>query len=299
MATQVDDQPIVRHVLLDWPTGAGGRGWHFTTNPSVTEELQDAAVVIEDLSTGRRGRHLGRVYRRGRSRPPGYVVLSERTTTPEAVTSGDRGSGTSTWPPPPPQRGSGAEHGGRPRGSSACAGRRSRPRRRPGRPIVGRARFRTVVTSTGGGEGRIHLDGKEISIDQRGPFSAVIDVGKEPTRHNDSGGRHLVSGTWRWARTRSRSISMRSRFGFRSGVDRQLSLRRVRVVVDLSVPPAERLARLEFDRNMELAATTTSPPWQAEIAAADGPGDFVRVLAVLASGESLEDAHSSCARGHQ
>ena len=291
VATQVDDQPIVRHVLLDWPTGAGGRGWHFTTNLLVTEELQDAAVVIEDLSTGRWGGTWVEFTGEAGSRPPGYVVLSERTTTPEAVTSGDRGSGTST----------GASSTGASAGqATAVAGPAARqpvPDDDPvirlvppaGRPIVGRARFRTVVTTEAVEKAIFYLDGKEISIDERGPFSAVIDVGKEPTRHTIRvaafGFRDLALGE------DSIEINLDAQ-PFRVAIRAltESAPGKVRVVVDLSVPPAERLARLEFYRNTELAATTTSPPWQAEIAAADGPGDFVRVLAVLASGESLEDA---------
>jgi VWFA-related protein len=158
-----------------------------------------------------------------------------------------------------------------------------------GRPIVGRARFRTVVTTEAVEKAIFYLDGKEISVDERGPFSAVIDLGKEPTRHTVRvaafGFRDLALGE------DSLEINLDAQ-PFRVAIRAltESAPDKVRVAVDLSVPPAERLARLEFYRNMELVATTTAPPWEAEIAAAGGSGDFVRVLAVLASGESIEDA---------
>jgi VWFA-related protein len=134
-----------------------------------------------------------------------------------------------------------------------------------------------------------YLDGKEVSVDDRPRFSAVIEVGEEPTRHTiraeafGSGDLPLgedeleINVDAQPFRVAIRELS-------EAGPDA------VRVVVDLSVPPGERLQGLEFYRNTDLAATVTEAPFEAVIEAADGPGDFVRVLAVLATGESLEDA---------
>jgi VWFA-related protein len=276
VSMQVDEEPIVRHAVLEWPTGAGGRGWTFETDLVLTEELQDAAVVIEDLASGRWGGTWVEFTNEASRRPPGFVVLREWDPPSEA----DRGLATAPAgeSEPVPE-------------AKAVVDESTVIRLVPpsSRPIVGRARFRTVVTTEAVEKAIFYVDGQEVSVDERAPFSAVIDLGKEPARHKIRvaafGFRDLPLGE------DVLEINLDAQ-PFRVAIREltELGSGAVRVAVDLSVPPGESLARLEFYRNTDLAATVTGPPFEAEMAGADGPGDFVRVLAVLATGESLEDA---------
>ena len=272
VATQVDGEPVVRHAVLEWPTGAGGRGWIWTTEVDLPEEFQDAAVVVEDLGSGRWGGTWVEFAGEASSRRPGFVVLTERTRT---RSSSER------------------EMVAEPAASAPATISSESPSIRlippAGRPIVGRARFRTVVTTDAIAKVVFYLDGEQVSVDDRPRFSAVIDVGREPTRHTiraeafGSGdlplGEHELE-----INVDAQPFRVAIRELAEAGPDA------VRVLVDLSVPPGERLSRLEFYRNVDLAATVTEAPFEAVIEAADGPGDFVRVLAVLVTGESLEDA---------
>ena len=59
----------------------------------------------------------------------------------------------------------------------------------------------------------------------------------------------------------------------------------------VTAPAGNRIARVEVFRNDELAARLTAPPWRAKIDTPDPTlQDFVRVVAYLDDGSSLEDA---------
>ena len=162
----VDDEPIVRHVELEWPTGAGGRGWTFTTELVLAEEFMDGAVVIEDLGSGRWGGSWVEFTNEATRRPPGFVVLTERDR-PGATTRQTAGEAAFS--------------------ETVVADPDEDPAIRlvppGGRPILGRARFRTVVTTELVDKAVFFLDGQQVGVDERAPFSAVIDLGKEPARH--------------------------------------------------------------------------------------------------------------------
>jgi Ca-activated chloride channel family protein len=275
VAMQVDEYPLVRHVRVEWPTGAGGRGWVFSTTINVPPDFQDAAVVVEDMASGRWGGTWVELTDEASPRPPGFVVLTER----------DRPEPVEPRPKPPPPA--------LPRAEAPEEQSRSPVIRLvapAGRPVVGRARFRTIVTTGGVEKVVFYLDGTEVASDEREPFSAVIDVGKEPSPHEIRveafGGLHdlrLGSDTLEInvdARPFSVAISELADGGTGEVVVR----------VDLSVPADETLAKLEFFRNEDLVATVDRPPFEASVRAADSGSDFIRVLATLSSGEALEDA---------
>ena len=147
VSPQVDGAPVVRHVSLDWPTGAGGRGWVYSTELMLPAEFQDAAVVVEDAGTGRWGGSWVEFATEPANRPPGFVVLTERLeasvpTVPSAAAA----------PPVSPVR-----------GASAALDESPVIRLIPpaGRPVVGRARFRTVVTTQEVDKAVFYLDGQE------------------------------------------------------------------------------------------------------------------------------------------
>jgi VWFA-related protein len=155
--------------------------------------------------------------------------------------------------------------------------------------VVGRVRFRTVATTDAVRSAVFYLDDEQVAVDDRAPFSAVLDLGDEPRprriRVEALGFRGVKLGE------DSLEINLGAR-PFRLAI-RDVSEAgpgRARIIVDLSVPSWEVLDRVEFYRNEELAATVVGPPFETEIEIAGDPSEFVRVVAFLESGESQEDA---------
>ena len=273
IATQVDGAPVIQHAELEWPTGAGGRGWTYTRTLTLPEEFQDAAVVVEDLISGRWGGTWVELTDEAIPRPPGFVVLAERQD-PGLAESEVRDAAPAVAPVV-----------SRPVDDSPVIQLVSPA----GRPIVGRARFRTVVTTAAVTKAVFWVDDQQVGVDERAPFSMVIDLGKEARRRTIRveafGSRDLPLGE------DSLEINLDAQ-PFRVAIRELVEVAegRVRVSVDLSIPPQERLAKLEFYRNTDLVATLTEAPYEAVIESAAGSGDFVRVLASLTSGAALEDA---------
>jgi VWFA-related protein len=267
--TQMDEEPLLYEELVQWPHDARGGGWVSFVEVSVPEDFQDAVVVVEDLSTGHWGGNLVEPTDELAEPPPGFVVLGEQQTSPtpsqSASVKPDQEPVLRLVPPST-------------------------------RPVVGRVRFRTVATTDAVRSAVFYLDDERVAVDDRAPFSAVLDLGDEPRprtiRVEALGSRGVKLGE------DSLEINLGAR-PFRLAIRdvSEAGAGRARIAVDLSVPSWEALDRVEFYRNEELAATVVGPPFEAEIEAAAGPSDFVRVVAFLESGESQEDARLLSGQG--
>ena len=265
VATVLDDEPWVRHETVTAPLGAGGLGWVYLADLELPLELQDAVVVVEERASGRWGAGFVEVVESLPRTPSGYAVLADR----RADRPTDRGAAI-LGPPV----------------DATTVVQLVVP---AARPVTGRARFRAVVTTAGVARTVFYLDGVEAAVDEREPFSAVLDLGPEPRPHQvrvvafGPDGNQLGEDT--------RTVNARvAPFEVRITALEPRSSVAVRVVADVSVPPWEELDRVEFYRNDKLIETLTAPPFTAEVEPAGSPADFVRVVAHLAGGESREDA---------
>jgi len=169
-----------------------------------------------------------------------------------------------------------------------------------GRPVRGRTDFDTMITTELVQSAVFYLDGKEAARDERAPFSAALDLGEEVVPHTvrvvgfDRGGfplgEHEITVNRRSAPFDVAITQVRPVHSHRpAGLPGEGSF--IHVEVNVSVPPGKALDRVEVYRNEELITTLTQPPWTARVpqAGGSGPADYVRALAVLTDGSSLED----------
>lgn len=170
------------------------------------------------------------------------------------------------------------------------------------RPARGRTRFKTMVATPLVESVAFFLDGEEAARDDRGPFSATLDLGPEAVPHtvravayDRSGiplGEHRItlnerSAPFDVAITRVRPVLSHRPGGIGGGDGGGF----LHVEAEVSVPPGASLERLEVYRNEELVETLREAPFEARLplAGEPGPADYVRVVARLADGRSLED----------
>ncbi len=301
VATAVDEPPLVHHDVVEGDTGEGSRGFTYRAEVMLPADFQEAVLVVEETSSGAWGGTLAELVEIAESE----LVMAPSETVPAGGDT-ERASAEST---PGPRAGPEAEY-------PVLADRRLEPvptapraqeppeaeygeqviRLVPpaGQTLTGRTRFRTVVTTPAVARAVFTLDGRVAAEDGRVPFAAVLDLGSEvrPRRVGvtayDSAGRELG--------TDLVEINLDSR-PFRVAITRLETLAdgRVRIVATVSVPPWEKLARVEAYRNEELIESSDAAEAAATgsldfVLAAGGPSDFVRVVATLANGETREDA---------
>ena len=330
LAPTVDLEPLIHHGLAEWrpsvaatdhtgttaPTGAadtGGtgadaptpapRGWVYFARLAVPEDFQDAAVAVENLTTGSWGAAMVEFTDEVVTSRPGFAIL----TTAQGPGSSSQARLPLPTPYEPREPAGPAESGERaepvrrtpispPTAAISAVGAEAAtvgeviklipPARRP---AVGRVRFRTVVTMDGIRSAVFYLDGKRIAEDKRSPFSATLDLGPTPraqvVRVEAFGYQDLKLGE------DEITINLDQQpFAVRIGDLESDGSGRTRVTARISVPPAEQLARVEFYKNQELVATLLKPPFEVMFEGRHDPSDFLRVVAYLVSGDSLEDA---------
>ncbi len=161
---------------------------------------------------------------------------------------------------------------------------------RGGELVTGKTRFQTLTVDPAVARAVFYLDGTEAATDDREPFAATLDLGPTARPHTvrvvaySAGGRLLgehsltlnqAAGTFRVAITHLAPVA--------GG--------KLEVAADVEVPADAALDRVEVYRNETLAARLARPPFRAAV---DPPGaggqDYVRVVAVLADGRTLDDA---------
>jgi Ca-activated chloride channel family protein len=169
------------------------------------------------------------------------------------------------------------------------------------RPAVGRTEIDTMVTTELIRRAVFYLDGEEVATDERPPFSATLDLGSEAAPHTvrvvaqDRGGvplgEHEITLNRRSAPFDVAITQVRPVHSHRPRALPGEGGSFIHVEAEVSVPPDAVLDRVEVYRNEELISTLRQPPWTARLpqAGESSPSDYVRVLAVLRDGRSLED----------
>ena len=264
IATVVDSEPVEIHDTVEW-NGADVAGWAYRAELRLPVDFQDAAVVVEELGSGRWGGSLTELAGELSQPSAGYVLVPGQTAPAVAQ----------------PTAAASAQKAVRETIIQIV-----RPREQP---VTGRVRVRTLVTTESVRSAVFFLDGERVGQDDREPFSTVIDFGGEVRPRTirvealDRAGLLLGEDSLELNRD---AQPFRIRIAeLADGGDGETT-----VNAELSVPPQETLNRVEFYRNDELVTTRTVPPYTANVAAGTGPADYVRVVAHLASGETQEDA---------
>ncbi|MCP4204636.1 MAG: VWA domain-containing protein [bacterium] len=291
----VDREPLVLHSLVEWSSDAvatgNTSGWAYLIRASVPEDLQDAAVAVENLTSGGWGAAAVDLTDELNEVEVGLAVLSaSASATPGASRPGTTPPGVVRLPRTTPYE------TGKPVAEPPATA--DEPEAGPEiikliaptqRPAVGRVRFRTVATMGGIRSAVFYLDGERVAEDERPPFSATLDLGPTPrarlVRVEAFGFQDLKLGE------DEITVNLDQQpFAVRIGDLESVGDGKTRVTASVSVPPAERLNRVEFYKNQELVATLSAAPFEVLLAESQDPSDFLRVVAYLESGDSVEDA---------
>ncbi|MFQ5526407.1 MAG: VWA domain-containing protein [Thermoanaerobaculia bacterium] len=286
VAPAVDSETLTRSEVLEWRQGLAGTGWAYDVEVEMPQDFQDAAVAVEDLVTGSWGAVLVELTDEIPSPGTGLALLGDG---PPPAAPARRESGSSARVPLP----------------TPYEPRRPQPRATPpatgsaddviklippaARPALGKVRFRTVVTMEGIRSAVFYLDDAEVATDPRPPFTATLDLGPEArarrVRVVARGYQDVVLGSDEVIVNLDEqpfAIRIRDFSPDETGV--------VSVSAEVTVPPGEELERVEFYQNDTPVAALSEPPFEVAIPAGFTASDFVRVVAHLASGASLEDA---------
>jgi Ca-activated chloride channel homolog len=281
---RLEDSPIVVHYAGSGiPLGAG-KSWLLQARLDAPDELEAVAVVVEDVTTGAWGATLAEVDGE-EIESPGIdrlaVEVADLRAAKRATTVAAAGAPATGGEPPlvrlvPPRE----------------------------RELTGVQTFRAMALSAFIERVAFFLDGRQVAEDKDNPFAARLDLGPEPRSREiravayDRAGRQLGEDTVTVNRPRAAfGVDIVEVKGAGTGGDGSLSSAPrpaaagpIEVRAEVSVPPRRRVARVEIYWNETLAATLTTPPWTAKLdARPSGPADYVRAVAHLDDGESLED----------
>ena len=160
----------------------------------------------------------------------------------------------------------------------------------PGTELQGRTEIETLAIDPEIRQVVFFVDGAEVARRGRPPWNAKVGLAKEPREQTIEvvafGARARELGS-------DRVVVNRKPVPFRISIT-ALEIDRdgdaLHVEADVSVPRTAPLDRVDFYFNDDLLATADTPPYAARLTAVpSGAGDFVRAVAVLADGRSIED----------
>lgn len=301
----------IRHheTVVSAPSG-GGPEWSFEAVLELPSELRDLVVVVEELESGLWGAAAASREEEVEA-PPGalasmrggvWAVMEEPGETAAA-------GGSST--------GAGRRGGAAPASASAAAGSAeasalqaaATPRssvirilplrsRRPQGPT----RVETLISDPGVSRVVFLLDGKQAAETAKEPFDARLSfTGPDApqrleVRAYGAGGERDLLGTDEIVVNETARA-----FRVRLAKVRPAAGGALDVEAEVAVPARLTLDRVELYLDQTLAATLTEPPYQARIepgqAGVAGGGTFVRAVAYLADGSSVEDVSLLGAEG--
>ncbi len=246
--------------------------WLYRREIEVPVDFLEAVVVLEELATGAWGAALADLA----DRP--LVGRSPRIVTYEAP------SAAPAAPPP----------------VAPVAGGAIRILPPRDRPVEGPTRVRALAADLAIERAAFFLDGEEVASDDKAPFAAVIDFGSPPRprtiRVVGYSDLDLVLGADE-IQVNEEGEAFRVKIARLSGGG---PAGPVVVEADVALPPGGRLARVEIFVNERRVATLDQPPFGARFDHPRvEPADFVRVVATLADGSSLDDALLLAAAGPQ
>lgn len=261
--TVIDDPPSIGYEQIRPGSLSGMDRWQYRQAILVPEDLTQGVVIVEELTTGLWG--------------AATLDISN-----QSLDSGGRR--VAEWNAP--RRASESSST-----DSARSGKLIRllpPRRQP---VTGKVRIDTLGSDPRVAQVEFFLDDQKVATDTKPPFRAVMEFGSEPRPHIvradafSSSGQRLGSHEIRINQT-GRSFEVRIQ-----DIQGDPASGKAVVTAEISAPAGRRLDRVEFYWNEELAATLEEEPYRAELVS-DSPGaqDYVRVVAYLDDGSSLEDA---------
>jgi VWFA-related protein len=257
-----DEPPVVVHhrgsgLALDDATG-----WLLQARLDAPEDLGGVAVVVEELATGRWGAAIAELDGEPLEVEEGAVrvEVADLRRAPSAA-SGAPGAEPSLLRLVPPRA----------------------------RDLSGVQTFRAMSLNAFVRKVVFFLDGKEAATDGDEPFTARLDLGPDAREREiravafDRGGRRLGEDA---------VVVNRPRAAFDVDIVEVRGRGPLEVTARVTAPAARRIARVELYWNETLATTLTAPPWSAKLAVEPSAGgDYVRAVAHLDDGASLEDVH--------
>jgi len=265
IAYEIDDAPLTLEETATLGETGAAAWWLYRRVVELPEEFLEAVVVVEDVETGRKGG--ARV---------GYGLPLGPATQPRArggVVVDQRAPAVATAAPPI-----------EPRNDIV---RLVPPR---GNSHAGEVKLRTLVTTRDVARVEFAVDGKPSVSDDRPPFALEVDLGPDPATHE------IVAIAWSAG---DRELG-RDRLVLNARLelfDLRMALRpatpaagELTIEAAVSVPRGGELDRVEFYRNDELLRELRQGPFSASIAEDRlGPDDYLRVVAYLEDGTSLDD----------
>jgi Ca-activated chloride channel family protein len=262
---QVDGPPQSVHDLVAPGDLGTADAWLYRHRLLLTDNLAAGAIVVEELKSGLWGSSPLELAEQGLPTVGRNVAVWDA---PEI----------SRRPPTTIARGAPAEQ----------AVIRVLPPKR--RPVVGKTRFQTLVSSPIITRVAFLLDGKEVGTDDKAPYSASLDLGPEVEMHRVG----VVAFAANGARLGSHEITVNPRDdSFQVRITEIASpLGGIQnVTAEVSIPRESELDRVEFYWNETLVETLQQAPFQIELPTPDpGAQAFVRVAAYLTDGTWIDDA---------
>ena len=301
LVVQGGDEPELiahREVVATSPAGTSpagtslsrARAWLYETPLAVQEEARELVVVIEELATGRWGAAVVEWVDEPFELPREGIARTKATRTwslrpPSATTSGGSAAGG----------GGGGKAGGAPTPVSSSAVRILPPE---GRRLLGETLIETLVGDPRVTKVEIYLDDQRVATPQEPPFDATVQLlgpGHEQRVRAVAFTGDRPLGEDSIVLNRPPPVPFRVRIQELKGDPASGSLE---VRVKLSVPRGSEVEKVEYWFNDQLAASRQGEPFTARVATPDaGPNDFIRVVATLRDGRSLEDVALLSARG--
>ncbi len=157
--------------------------------------------------------------------------------------------------------------------------------------ISGLRRIETKITGQGIEQVTFTLDGKAILTKKKPPFSVELDLGSLPrsrvleaTAYSAAG--ELLASDRLVLNASSHRFAVRLTEPRRGAIYKQS----LRAAVDVAVPEAARIERVEIFLNESRVATLYQPPWeQPVVLPGDGSLAYVQAVAYLEDGNSSQD----------
>lgn len=332
---RLDAEPLVVHALHGAGDPAAldlAAGWLAREPVAPGADVRGGAVVVEELVSGLWGAAPLELTEGSAMLAPGVVAATTLVPPPTgtaaasaSATAAATGSGrldAPTGDPAAPAAGTaptgGSAPGGTPPAPAARPAATAAPRdanpvivllppRRTGigplgggavsGAVSGRVRLETLVTRPEVGRVTFYLDGEEVAADDRQPFTTVVDLGPEARP------RTLRAVAWAAGRSVGEAtLTINAGSGeLRVAIDEVAgdpASGSVEVTAGVEVPAGARLDRVEMYFGESLAATLRQPPFRARVPTPGaGPEDYLRVVAYLADGTSMEDVRLLAAAG--
>jgi VWFA-related protein len=162
--------------------------------------------------------------------------------------------------------------------------------------VAGKTRIRTLLSTSEVAKVVFFVDGQERMADERAPFTATLELG-DPPRPQEI--RAVAYSAGDRALGEDRLLVNQEQRPFRVTItELEVGAGFVEIAGDVSVPTEETLLRVEVYLNETLVEKLAEASFATRFEAPGlGPEDFVRVVAYLASGESLEDVRLLAAPG--